>query len=436
MKKKDVVIIGSGPAGMAVADSLYDLGIRDIVILEREKRMGGVLHQCIHDGFGLTLFGSNITGPEYSRIFEERMEQKEIDVRLATTVMDITGERIVRAASPDGSELIKAGAVVIAAGCRERSRGNIMIPGSRAAGVYTAGTAQTFINLKNLMPGKRAVIVGSGDIGLIMARRLTLEGCEVVCVVEKDHVPGGLKRNIKQCLTDYGIPMMLDSTISNIYGGGRVSGVEIRDNAGNTKKVNCDTVIISAGLIPDNTVIRTDEKDGIFLCGNALYVHGLADDVSLSGTKVAAEVKNWLDSGASSIYDLGHMEKLRLENAQQLREKRRELAEPHGETITCILCPRGCEIDSGLNGGKCPKGAAYAAEERTSPRRTVTSSVRTGSGKLAAVKTTDRIPAGMMRQAIEAIRQMTADEHLEAGAVLQKNFLGTGTDLIITRAAE
>ncbi|NLD80604.1 MAG: FAD-dependent oxidoreductase, partial [Smithella sp.] len=289
---KDVVIIGGGPAGMAVADRLYDLGIKDIILFEKESYLGGVLPQCIHDGFGLIKFAENLSGPEYSAIYTNRLKEKNIDVRLCSTVMEISCEKGPATAgdfpvafhtsvsciskndlsdgsdAPDGTIELITRAIVLASGCREKNRSNMYIPGTRPDGIFTAGTAQSFVNLHDLMPGKEAVILGSGDIGLIMARRLTLEGCKVKCVAEIDSVSGGLKRNIKQCLDDYGIPLLLNTTVTNIFGFPRVEAVEIcnvkHDEVNKTftilkdtaRIISCDTLILSAGLLPENSLIQ------------------------------------------------------------------------------------------------------------------------------------------------------------------------------------
>ena len=307
MRRADIVIIGGGPAGMAAAVSAYDAGARDILILERDAALGGILQQCIHNGFGLHRFGEELTGPEYAERYAVQVEERQIACCFNTMVLEITPDKIVTAMNAqEGVFTVQARAVILAMGCRERSRGALNIPGSRPAGIYTAGTAQRFVNMKGLMPGKKVVILGSGDIGLIMARRMTLEGAEVKMVCELLPYSGGLRRNIVQCLEDFDIPLRLSHTISQIHGADRVSGVTVsrvdenrRVISGTGEYVECDTVLLSCGLIPENELSRqmgmpmdpvtggavvSERREtampGVFACGNVLHVHDLVDYVS------------------------------------------------------------------------------------------------------------------------------------------------------------
>jgi len=450
--KKDVVIIGGGPAGLAVADKLFDLGIKDIVLFEKEEYLGGVLPQCIHDGFGLTKFGRNITGPEYAQLYISRILEKNITAICCATVMDVYSnnhKKYVSVILPQGECLYEAKAVVLATGCRERGRGSLGIPGARLAGIYTAGSAQAFINLKNLMPGKRVVILGSGDIGLIMARRLTLEGSEVLCVVEKEPIPGGLRRNVVQCLDDFDIPLHTNSIITNIYGNGRVEGIEMAASDGSGRKnVSCDTLILSAGLIPENGVLSTTES-GIYVCGNALYVHGLVDDVSSSGEEVAQAVSAFMgkkDSGLSvanmtddrksgNRYAIANISETRSRRQAELREKRlRELECGYTRTITCILCPNSCEIDEEFKGGKCEKGAGYAKAEMANPTRVLTSSVKVAGriSQLVSVRTTKPISKEKLKEGARSLRELEVNPPIHQGDLICKDFIEDGVDLIAT----
>lgn len=304
---RDLVIIGGGPAGMSAAIAAKESGINDILILERDENLGGILQQCIHNGFGLHKFGRELTGPEYAAIFEEKVKSLGIEFKLNTMVLDLSEDKVITATnSVDGIFQIKAKAVILAMGCRERAKGALNIAGSRPAGIFSAGTAQKFVNMKGFLPGKNVVILGSGDIGLIMARRMTLEGAKVHAVCELMPYSGGLARNIEQCLNDFNIPLKLSHTVTEIHGKDRLSGVTIARVDENRKPIPetqefipCDTLLLSVGLIPENELskganvalsavtngaqVNQDRETsipGVFSCGNVLHVHDLVDFVS------------------------------------------------------------------------------------------------------------------------------------------------------------
>lgn len=319
----DLVIIGGGPAGMSAAIAAYENGIRDILILERDSSLGGILQQCIHNGFGLHKFGEELTGPEYAWRYEKRIKELGIEYKLNTMVLDISENKVITATNTDdGLFTIEAKAVILAMGCRERAKGALNIAGTRPSGIYSAGTAQKLVNMEGYMPGKNVVILGSGDIGLIMARRMTLEGASVKAVCELMPYSGGLARNIEQCLNDFNIPLKLSHTVVKIHGRERLEGVTIARVDENRKPISetsefipCDTLLLSVGLIPENELSksagieldritsgaivdqdRQTEVEGIFACGNVLHVHDLVDFVSneaeIAGASAAEYIMN------------------------------------------------------------------------------------------------------------------------------------------------
>lgn len=335
--KKELVIIGGGPAGLAAAIAAKEAGINDLLILERDARLGGILNQCIHNGFGLHTFKEELTGPEYAGKYIDKALELEIPYELNTMVIDLTQtsegkEKLVTVMNREkGLYTIEARAVILAMGCRERSRGALNIPGFRPAGIYSAGTAQRYVNMEGRMPGREVVILGSGDIGLIMARRMTLEGAKVKLVAELMPYSGGLKRNIVQCLDDFGIPLKLSHTVVDIKGKERVEAVvvaqvdeQLKAIPGTEEEISCDTLLLSCGLIPENELsgnlgvtmnpvtngplvdesLETD-KEGVFACGNVLHVHDLVDyvseEASQAGKRAAAYLKGELEERGRKI---------------------------------------------------------------------------------------------------------------------------------------
>ena len=325
MRRYDVVVVGGGPAGLAAAGAARGGGRRSVLLLERDNELGGILNQCVHSGFGLVTFGEELTGPEYAARFADAARGAGVEILLDSMVLDVSsgagGPRVTWVSPARGVEAAEAGAVVLAMGCRERPAGALGIPGFRPAGVYTAGCAQRMVNREGLLPGREVVILGSGDIGLIMARRLTLEGAHLACVAELMPYSSGLKRNVVQCLDDFGIPLLLSHTVTRVEGRRRVEAVEVsrvddagRPVPGSGVRYPCDTLLLSVGLLPENELSRAAGVElsaatrgpvvddslmtsvpGVFACGNVLHVHDLVDYVTQEAERAGERAGAWAD---------------------------------------------------------------------------------------------------------------------------------------------
>ena len=477
-EEKDAIIVGGGPAGMAMAIALREQGVERILIIEREESLGGVLNQCIHDGFGLLRFEKNLTGPEYRDVFYKKLIEKGIEFQTAATVIKVQtsinykNSRHIEVSyvGKNGETKLLTKSLVIATGARERSRGSILVPGTRPSGIFTAGAVQNMMNVGNMVPGSNAVILGSGDIGLLMARRLTLEGIKLACIVEKEKSPTGLPRNIKQCVEDFQIPVMLSSTVTNIIGNSRITAVEISqidENGeaikGSEKIVDCDTLILSVGLIPENEVALTANVEvdsdyepivndigetninGVFVTGNARFIHDLVDKVSQSAELQAIEVSRYIAKGAGTE-DNKHDRYLEHGASKEARRKDKERNKEYHfmkeeNSLVCILCPNSCIINYHkqderyiVTGGMCTKGKDYVLEEILNPMRILTSTVKINNSKreLASVRTTLGIPKEKLMHAMKIIKKIKLEEPVIIGDIIIKDFISQGVDLIAT----
>ena len=452
----DVLVVGAGPGGLAAAKGAKEAGAERVLLIERDSRAGGILNQCIHDGFGIVRYRQQLTGPEYALKAEAEIADAGIELLTGCHVLRIDAQKrahVVTVVSADGLKHIETGTVILATGCRERTRGAIAIPGSRPAGVFTAGVTQNLVNVRNVMPGKRVVIFGSGDVGMIMARRLTLEGARVEAVVEIFPQPAGLSRNVSQCLYDYDIPIFCSHTISNIIGKKRLEAVEISELdqdmqpvSGTERLIECDTLVLSVGLIPENEVAQTagvalDAKTngvitdehlqtsicGIFACGNARRIMDLADFVSEQGEMAGRNAVAYLRGEEMDVWD-------------EARTSSMAKGFPEEGVVTCTLCPTGCQVrfneETGeYEGNKCKRGAQFAEQERTAPKRILTTTVKLDDGRLLPVRSARPVSKQKLPQLVRQISEITVGPPVKCGetvATLQDDNM----EIAVVAAAE
>ena len=472
----DVLVAGGGAGGIAAALAAREGGAGSVVIIDREDELGGILKQCIHPGFGLDRYNEELTGPEYAARDEADLAASGIDVLKRTTVSGFEpadGGYRVEAIGPEGAYSMQAKSVVLATGSRERSAGQVDLNGDRPAGVYTAGSAQNFMNLMGVLPGREVVIYGSGDIGLIMARRLAWEGAHVKAVVERAKRPKGLRRNVKQCLEDNDIPILLSQSVVRVFGKERVEGVEIVHTDRETKKpipgteyrMDCDTLLLSCGLIPEQDLLAEaggapiergsceTTLPGVFLCGNASQIHDIVDAVTEEGVYVGA---------CAAAYVTGQPAPAPIERADEGAAAAATAAIfdslPEGtEQITCICCPKGCEMlvsdaskapadltdkerkfhiigDYYVENNICKRGLNYALEEKTAPQRTLTSIVRAANRlEPVSVRTDKPIAKSAIPACLEVLRDVEVDGSFDVGHVIVENICDTGANIVATK---
>lgn len=480
----DLMVIGGGPAGMAAALSAKEHGAKKVLIIERDNRLGGILNQCIHSGFGLTTFKEELTGPEYAQRYVEMVMNMDIEYLLNSMVLDVSKKQdgnieVTAVNSLKGLMVLESKAVILAMGCREKARGALNIPGYRPAGVYSAGTAQRYVNVEGKMPGRKIVILGSGDIGLIMARRMVLEGAKVSCVAEIAPYSGGLRRNIVQCLDDYSIPLFFSHTVVKVHGKNRVEGVTIAkvDESynpipGTEQFYECDTLLLSCGLIPENELSKAaglkldpmtqgpvvndrfeTEKTGIFACGNVLHVHDLVDNVTKEAVKTGENAAKYILEGEETWGEITRP-KIPSKEKNTIPEDMDRSCQ-----VICIGCPNGCLVTAKkkedgsfeITGNKCPKGEEYAINEFTAPMRNISSTIQCEVGQSSTAqgisaqsetqkvgtvrvscKTSREIPKEKIFEVMEIIRNTSVNSPIAVGDVLIANVAGTGVNIVAT----
>lgn len=459
----DVIVIGGGSAGLAAAVAVAESGPYMVLVLEREEYLGGVLIQCVHDGFGLHLYGESLTGPEFANRWVQRTQADGISTVLGATVLLVTEPDSndfmyldVLSAQLGGRITLATRAVVCATGCRERTRGELQVPGGRPAGVLTAGVAQYMVNVKNQLPGDKVVILGSGDIGLIMARRMTLEGAEVRLVLGQE--ASGLVRNHISCIQDFNIPIAYGWGVARIHGYGQLQGVTVAPLTANgsfdlsrKRYVRCNTLLIACGLVPEREVLSVSGLDlgspGVFVCGNARKPHDLVDqavqDALCAGLSAAAYVASLSGKPAPSLSaDLKHMVDLVIDEPKGKMSDLRTKGSSDAQCIVCTACPTGCVMkvspEGVISGHTCARGEEFAQREQVSPMRLFTGAVAVKGGvrPLVAVRTATPVPKDALLAVARACRRFKAKAPVCAGDVLVRDIAHTGVSLVATDSCE
>ena len=424
MKEYRLIIIGAGPAGLSAA--LGAKGIKDILLIDRNPDPGGLLRQCVHTGFGHRLFGEDLTGPELSGRLVSSVRAAGVEIMADTSVINIDPDRTVTVAGQTGIIELKTEALILASGCRERAIGSLPVYGTRPAGVFPAGSVQKMINIGGYDVGDRVVILGSGDVGLIAARRLTLEGKKVLAVIEKENTCGGLMFNKLMCLDAFGIPLLTRKTIGKLYGSGRLAGVRIcaAEDEADGYDLDCDTLVTSLGLIPETDLLRDPDKTNlpwIFICGNARAVLRFADDVIAYGRVAGENAVEYLRGGRAASASS-------------------PTPPPEDEgRFTCLFCPKNCvlKIDNGaVTGGLCPDQDIFVSKDLRAAKLCLTATVKTDEGKRLPVRTRDRVPIGDFKDIMQTLKEVTVSGNVSPGQTIVQDVCGTGTDIVATMSMD
>lgn len=446
MKTYDLIIIGGGPAGISCATSAYKKGVKNILLIERRNYTGGILNQCIHDGFGLLSKGTSLTGPEFAMSLEEELKTTKVQVETGAYVCDIEYENDPYEVTyiSNKSELIccTGKSIVIATGCRERPYGSLKIPGTRPSGIFSAGSAQYMMNVQNILPGRKVVILGLGDIGMIMARRLRIEGAKVKMILGLEMT--GLERNFKNCIEDLHIPCKVNHTVLSVHGHGRLKGVTIAPLDNNkqpilekSKYISCDTLLVAAGLIPEDELAPKESKKGVYLCGNVHKIFSLVDHVKEEGTLTGLKVAAYINGSTSDLKaNIKFYEDILSENDKQKNNRE------DTDYVTCIKCPKECHLHiiKDINnkivvtGNNCPLGEEYGLSLMDSPSIVLTTTVKVKDEDftLLPVRSNKPIPVSLIKDVRNILKSKVIPAETPDGFCLVENICNTGADIYVT----